>query len=180
MKRPVCACAFIIIVSSSLAACTNLGIFEDVGADPHPPQVQLLGVAFQPPAPAVGEPEEAPAFLPPDGFVVRPYDDAANTLVFRVQYFDAGGDILTIIIRDRDGTLNSSAGPTAPEVDLDGDGVPDPQPDLVYFSGTSGTADLEGVVFPPGVEGPHRIELWAEDSHGSRSPKIAFTFTVVL
>jgi hypothetical protein len=169
------------ILSGVLAACTNLGIFEDVGTDPHPPQVQLLGVAYQPPSAAEGEAPIAPAFLPPEGFVVHPFDAAESTLVFRVQYSDLGGDISTITIRDLDGTLNSSSGPAAPaDVDLDGDGVPDTQPAPVYFVGTSGTVEIDGIVFPTGLEGPHRLELWAEDSNGSRSPKIAFTFNVVL
>jgi len=30
-----------------------------------------------------------------------------------------------------------------------------------------------------GVEGFHRLEFWAEDSHGSRSPKVTFTCTVI-
>jgi hypothetical protein len=188
MERPLRACA-LIALSGVLASCTNLGIFEDVGADPHPPQVQLLGVGYQPVTPTTTEPKTlfasvraaATQFFPPDGFEVRPFDPAASTLVFKVQYSDVGGDMEKVSIRDLDGTLDASLGPPAPEaVDIDNDGTPDTQPAPVYFVGSSGIAELNGVLFPPGVEGPHRLELWAVDSHGSRSPKVTFTVNVVI
>jgi hypothetical protein len=195
MNRSVRACAFIFL-AGVLAACTNLGIFEDVGDDPHPPQIQLLGVAYKPmeatpePAPEP-EPEPEPKmavaagraaslqFLPPDGFVVRPYDSAANSLAFRVQYFDAGGDIDSIMFRDLDSNQGGSLSIIPAEAGTEGDGTTDTEPVLAYFPGTSGTVDLGYVAFTAGVEGPHRIELWAEDGHGSRSAKITFTLTFV-
>jgi len=184
MKRFARACALLLFAGLA-TSCTKYSVFEDVGADPHPPELQLLGVAYEPVEVTAPEAKIAAGralqFLPPEGLEVRPYDDAANTLVLRVQYFDAGGDILAVRIRDRDGTLDATVTPAPPEeVDLDGDGEPDPQPTSEFFSGTSGTVNTTPVEFPPGVEGPHRLEMWAEDSHESRSPKISFTVNVVL
>ena len=188
MKQPVRWCA-LVILAGVLAACTNLGIFEDVGADPHPPQLQLLGVEYQPAETAV-EPEPkttrpaaraaTPRLSSPDGFVVRPNDPATSSVMFRVQYFDAGGDIESIMIRDLDGSLNQALEAVPVETVSEGEGAADTAPTLVYFAGTSGTVDLGYLAFPPGVEGPHRLELWAEDSHGSRSPKVTFTFEFVI
>jgi hypothetical protein len=171
-----------------LAACGDFSVLEDVGDDPHPPQLELLGVAYEPVEPATVEPKTSlstgraatPDIKPAEGFVVRPYDEGASSLLFRVRYFDAGGDLESIIITDLDGTLKNQGLNKIPVVvDLDGDGEPDTQPDLVYYSGTSGTVDLGYLSFPPGVEGPHRMQLWAEDGHGSRSAKLAFIFTVL-
>jgi len=183
------------------AACSSFSIFEDVGADPHPPQVQLLGVAYQPVAlePEPAPPEVVPAaawiraaadpaapvipppvFLSPDAYIVRPNDTTANTLLFRVHFSDVGGDILFFRIRDRDGVLSAQLTPVAPIVDLNNDGVPDPTGTPAFFAGVSGTADLEDIAFPPGVPGVHRLEIWAEDSHGSRSEKVNVTVTLAL
>ena len=61
--------------------------------------------------------------------------------------------------------------------------------DQTYFSGTSGSgpvlltepvagtvpaAELIGI----GILGRHRLEFWAEDSHGSRSEKVEFIITL--
>jgi hypothetical protein len=183
--KPRARASALLLLAALASSCTKYSVFEDVGSDPHPPEMQLLGVAFQPVEATTPEARSAAGralqFLPPEGLEVRPFDDEANTLVFRVRYFDAGGDILAVRVRDLDGTLEASVTPAPPEeVDLDGDGVPDPQPTSEFFSGTSGTVDTTPVVFPPGVEGPHRLEVWAEDSHDSRSPKISFTVNVVL
>ena len=188
MKQPLRACA-LLILAGVLPACTNLGIFEDVGADPHPPQLQLLGVEYQPtevtvePEPKTVRSSGRDATLrlsSPDGFVVRPNDPATSSVMFRVQYFDAGGDIESIMIRDLDGPLNQALEAVPVVTVPEGEDTVDPEPTLVFFPGTSGTVDLGYLAFPPGVEGPHRLELWAEDSHGSRSTKISFTFEVVI
>jgi hypothetical protein len=161
-------------------ACLPFPLFQDVGSDPHPPTLEVLGIALQPPTPAEGEPRRIPVFQPPDGLVVRPLNQGRNTFVLRVRFTDAGGDLVRIRLRDRDGALALEIVPAAPEVDADGDGIPEIQATPGFVPGISGTADLPDISFDVTQEGPHRIEVWAEDSHESRSEKIEFTVIVVL
>ena len=143
------------------------------------PQIEFVGMAYQPVQPAEGVAPE-PELQAGEGFVIRPLDDSANELLFRLRYSDAGGDLQFFVIRDRDSLLLTEVTPTAPEVDRDGDGEPDTVDTPDYFSGTAGEVDLPNVVFESTMVGPHRLEIWAEDSHGSRSEKVAFTVQVVL
>lgn len=178
MKRIPAVCAAVALLAL-LPSCLPFPLFEDVGTDPHPPTVVLLGIAVQPKAPE-GEVAPPPDFVPIEGYVVHPNDAAASTFAFSVQYTDAGGDVQRFRIRDRDGSLAADLAPTAPQVDIDGDGVLETLDIPDFFAGTIGRATLENVQFVPHMEGVHRLELWAEDSHGSRSPKVAFTLTVRL
>jgi hypothetical protein len=168
-----------LLAASALAAlltsCTEYGVFEDVGVDPHPPAIQLLSVTLESPAQpaaAAGEPSRASAIDAQDtvartvsfdagGLTVRP---GANTIVLKLRYSDVGGDVVKFQLRDRDSGFNDN---TVPE-------------DLNFFAGTSGEltwaiAAIEGV-----QEGPHRLEVWAEDSRESRSEKVEFTINVLL
>jgi hypothetical protein len=179
MKSFVRACAAVALLAL-LAACSDLPpVFQDVGTDPHPPNVRLLGIGYQPAA-VEGGVTPPPDFQPVVGFVVYPNDGTRSTVAFSVQYTDPGGDVQRFKVRDRDGTLNTELLPTAPLVDIDGDGILETLQVPDFFAGTIGQATLENVPFTARMEGEHRIELWAEDSHGSRSPKIEFVITVVL
>jgi len=160
------------------AACVK--IFEDIGTDPHPPTVAVTELIHYVPPP------EAPATA--DGAAASPqgrsiaWDSGGFTLAtdqlfqIRLSYSDAGGDIVKFQLRDRDGSLNQDLLPF----------------ELTYFSGTSGTVvcpetgvdpvtgvdnPTEGIVIT-GIYGRHRLELWAEDSHGSRSEKVEFIITL--
>ncbi len=178
MKRIAHACA-LVVCTGMLAGCLPFPIFEDVGTDPHPPQVQLLGIGYQPlEATAEGETAPEPEFFSPEGFVIRPTDAAAKTFMLSVQFSDTGGDVTTFTIRDLDSSLNTDVTPTAPEVDLDGDGDLETLATSDFFTGTSASVYLEDISIPSNQLGPHRLELWAEDSHGSRSEKVSFTITV--
>jgi hypothetical protein len=148
-------------------------VFEDVGTDPHPPTMELLGVAYQPPT--SGGVTAAPDLGQPEGFVIRPTDASADSILLRVQFTDDGADVQDFVVRDLDSSLNVKAVPAAPKVDLDGDGVVDTLPTPDFFTGTSGLVDLENITFTSKQLGPHRLEVWAEDSHGSRSEKVTFT-----
>lgn len=167
---PVWRALAVPLLLTSLAACKDLpAVFEDVGSDPHPPRLALLAVGVGVPeepvaaadaAASAGEAARGVTYFPPDAVVtIRPYRPAESTLALRVGYSDAGADLSSITVRDsggpNDGTLT----------------LPD-------FPGTSGT--IEGTVDfdPNSLPGPHRLELWAEDEHGSRSAKIVFTVVV--
>jgi hypothetical protein len=80
-------------------------------------------------------------------------------------YTDAGADIVKFHIRDRDGELNLDLTPTG----------------QTYYSGTFGTVvgPAEGIDLT-GIAGRHRLELWAEDSHLTRSEKVEFVITLIL
>lgn len=196
MKRFWLHCG-VLALAVSLSSCTWLGMFEDVGSDPHPPLVEIVGVAYTPvPLPVEVETTEGatetdttvtttpelppPVFKPADGFEIKSNDPQTTSLVMRVRYEDAGGDITNFWLRDRDGVFSVTGTPAPPEIDLNNDGLPDEIDASDFFSGTSGTVDLVDIAFDSKMLGAHRMELWAEDSHGSRSPKVAFTFIVVL
>jgi hypothetical protein len=159
------------LLAALLTGCNDLpAVFEDVGADLHAPRLTLLGVGVgvpevepepEPVAPAgAGDSPRAVTFLPPDAVVtVRPYQESAKTLVLRVAYADAGADLSAITVRDLDGPNGGAL--TLPD-----------------FPGTSGTIEATLEFAPASVPGPHRIELWAEDEHGSRSEKTTFTVVV--
>jgi len=165
--RIVASCALAVL----LAGCSDLPpIFEDVGADPHPPGLTLLGIGVgspepppEPPAPTSGAAADTPrsvTYFPPDAVVtVRPYDDNAKTLALRVAYADAGADLSEITVRDLDGPNNGSG--TLPD-----------------FPGTSGILEVTIDFVRTSVPGPHRLEIWAQDAEASRSAKTSFTVTV--
>jgi hypothetical protein len=177
MKRLFTACGMLLSCGLWAACSPPFAIFEDVGTDPHPPEVTIVGVAYQPVADADGF-EPPPEIKPLEGFVVHPLQEDGSTLLFRVQYKDVGGDVQSFKIRDRDSALDQELRPTAPQVDLDGDGVIDTVEAPNFFSGTSGTADLQDVELSSTMMGAHRLEIWAVDSHGSRSEKATFTLEV--
>ncbi len=166
-------------VLAALVSGCGFSMFEDVGTDPHPPELSILGLAFQPPTDKDGN-TAPPVILPPTRITVRPNDTGANKILLRVAYRDLGADMTSVVLRDLDGTLNTSATPPAPRADLDGDGVLDELPAPPYFVGTSGEADLGEILIEATMEGDHRIEVWAVDSHDSRSAKANFILTIEL
>ena len=151
----------------TMTAACGFKIFEDIGSDPHPPTVEISGLVHYvpPPEPVVPASAAAPAL----GRAVS-WDSGGFTLATGQQFYitrsytDAGGDIVKFHLRDRDGSLSLDLIPT----------------DAAFFSGTSGTllGPAAGSELP-GIYGSHRLELWAEDSHASRSEKVAFTITLV-
>lgn len=169
MNRILCTCALLLTMLTT--ACS--GVFEDVGTDPHPPTMELLGLVHYVPPPEEPPP---PPDEPPLAFVVaKPgpglvaWDSGGFTVhpgeLFQVSvaYADRGGDIMKLVLRDRDGAFKTELVPT----------------DQTYFPGTSGSAvgPAKGLELT-GVVGPHRFELWAEDSHLSRSEKTEFVITL--
>jgi len=176
MKRLLAACAFALL--AALPSCLPFTLFEDVGADPHPPTVTLLGIGFQPLADADGNLPPT-VFFPPTGFVAHPNNALETTFAFSVQYTDPGGDVQRFTVRDLDGTLNAEVTPAAPVVDIDGDGLTETLDVPDFFAGTIGLATLGNVQYTPHLAGEHHFELWAEDSHGSRSAKVTFVITFV-
>jgi hypothetical protein len=154
LGRILASCA----LAALLAGCGDLPpIFEDVGADPHPPELALLGIGLQLP----GDPPPPPAYgSPAAGLTLRPEDPNANVMALRVAYADAGADIASVSLRDLDGSLGGDAADTS-------------------SLGTAGTLEFT-VDATATVDGPHRLELWAEDGHGSRSAKTSFTVTIQL
>lgn len=173
MKRTLGTGALLVL--TALTAACSFKIFEDLSTDPHPPTVAITGLVYyveQPVAPPV-PPPVPPA---PDsdavsqriraiswdsgGFTVKP----DQLFQVGIAYTDAGGDIVKFHLRDRDGALNADIPPV----------------DATYFSGTSGTLlGPEAGAAITGVFGRHRLELWAEDSHLSRSEKVEFVITLV-
>jgi hypothetical protein len=171
-----------------LAGCGAPAIFEDVGDDPHPPEFTLLGIAVQPP----GDPLPFPDFLPPATTVtVRPFDTATSSIALLGEYRDVGGDADVVVWRDLGigpesgastaiGTVRVpeklSVAPRGARREAEANGDPDPNGDPV---GTSGRVWLI-LTFAPMVEGIHRLEIWVEDTKGSRSAKTPFTVNVQL
>ena len=178
MKRTLCICALLVLAATT-AAC-GFKIFEDIGSDPHPPTVAIIGlVRYVPPPEPVTTDSAASS---PQGRAVS-WDSGGFTISTGQQFYitrsytDPGGDIEKFQLRDRDGALSVDLSPT----------------DKTYFSGTSGT--LPEMIIDPatqestvpaselieltGIYGPHRLELWAEDSHLSRSEKVEFIITLV-
>ena len=165
MKRTLCLGA-LLLISAMTAAC-GFKIFEDVGSDPHPPTVEPTKIEVYVPPP----PETPAASAASPNLRSIPWDSGGFTLaagqLFKigVAYTDAGADILKFTLRDRDGKLFQDLTPTA----------------QTYFTGTSGTAfGPDAGIAITGVVGRHRLELWAEDSHGSRSEKVEFVITLTL
>ena len=143
-------------------------VFEDVGTDPHPPTVDIIGLVVyveQPTDAAIADRASSSrpgrsVFWDSGGFTLS----AGQLFQIGLAYTDAGGDIVKFRLRDRDGRMSLDLTPV----------------ELTYFSGTSGNA------FGPekgqeltGIFGRHRLELWAEDSHLSRSEKVEFIITLV-
>ena len=166
------------MLAALLASCTKYGVFEDVGADPHPPGLTLLGIGLLPPE---GDPANPPpvTFLPPATVItVRP---GSGVIVLKLRYTDAGGDLVSLQVRDRDGDFSASAGPEAPpEPEPPVDGEAPPPVTLDFFPGTAGIVTWELSAIEGGQEGLHRLELWAEDSRESRSEKVEFAINVEL
>jgi hypothetical protein len=168
------------------AACNK--IFEDVGADPHPPTVVIDELTRFDSEATADKPSHGSAT--PGGVASSAraaaitFDSGGFTLVsgefllLKVSYTDAGGDIQKFTLQDRDGPLLVSFQPS----------------EQTFFSGTAGTVHLPtagidpltGLENPPtagsefvGILGRHRLLLWAEDSHLSRSEKVEFVITIV-
>lgn len=179
MKRTLGTGALLVVTAMS-AAC-GFKVLEDIGSDPHPPAVTVIGlVHYVAPPPEAASTDSAASSK--QGRTVA-WDSGGFSLSTGQKFYivrsfsDVGGDILKFRLRDKDG-------PTA--VDLTPTGQ-------TYFSGTSGTLpemivdpatnknkvpDEELIEFT-GILGVHRLEFWAEDSHGSRSEKVEFIITMV-
>ena len=188
LSRVLAACA----LAALLAGCGEApAVFEDVGlGNPHPPAIQLLSVTLASPAQTedtagAGAPAQAPAVAARDaaartvyfdtgGLTVRP---GANTIVLNLRYSDVGGDVAKFQLRDRDSGFSDSAGP---ELSLPEPGEGETLPTPKYFPGSSGTVTWELDPIKDVQQGPHRLEVWAEDSQESRSEKVEFTVNVVL
>jgi hypothetical protein len=164
-------------LASLCCGCSGTPVFEDVGVDLHQPSLRVLAIAYQPKPDTDGNTPD-PVFLPLEGFTVIPNDATTNTFLLQISYADAGADISTFGVRDRDSALNETKAPTAPRVDIDGDGDLETLEAPEFFLGTVGLALLEGIELSSAMGGAHRFEVWAEDSHGSRSEKVPFTVTV--
>ena len=150
-------------LAALLAGCNQLpDAFEDVGNDPHPPELTLLGVGLQLPAPDAETDPPPPAYVPPTEVItLRPYDAAANQLALRVSYADAAADINSITIRDLDGSIGGDVS-------------------FTDFPGTSGVFEFTVQVPLTAAEGRHELEIWAKDDNDSRSAKTTFAVTVQL
>ncbi|HEY6000388.1 MAG TPA: hypothetical protein VI078_13960 [bacterium] len=160
MRRPFLICALAVL----LPGCAKLGgVFEDVGDDPDPPRMELLGVGIQLPPSNPDEPPPAPVYRDPAaGITVNPNDLTADTLALRFSYFDAAADIDSLTVRDLDGNISYTA--TFTDV----------------FIGAAGVREVTDVKITPTVEGPHRLQVWLEDLNGTRSAKTTFTVFVKL
>jgi hypothetical protein len=132
----------------------GFSVFEDVGADPHPPTIQVTGVArYVEPAPTAAT--ARPGARNVVAFTLR----AGDKFQVALNYADSGGDIMRFKIVDLDGPLNVDVTPV----------------DATYFPGTSGSVLIpEAGQELSGVAGRHRIEVWAEDSHLTRSEHAGF------
>ena len=171
MKRTLCAGAFLALAAMTTAC--GFKILEDIGSDPHPPTVEITSLAIYV-APEAGTTTADTTTTTTDASSRHArtvsWDSGGFTLatgekfVIGRRYSDPGGDIVAFRLRDRDGPTSSDLTPT----------------DQTYYSGTSGE-----VIGPSaGAEitgnfGPHRVELRAEDSHGSRSEKVEFVITLI-
>jgi len=171
MKRILCAGALLALTAMT-SAC-GFKVFEDIGSDPHPPTVEVTSLAIYV-APVetttttttttttdTSSKHARTITWDSKGFSLA----AGEKFLIGRRYTDAGGDIVKFHLRDRDGPTQTDLSPT----------------DQTYYSGTSGE-----VIGPKdgqeltGIAGPHRVELWAEDSHGSRSEKVEFVITLVI
>lgn len=142
----------VVMLSTFLAGGCGFKVFEDVAVDPHPPTVTVLGVT--------------PTTISP-----------GETIEVTIAYADTGADIQTLNLLDLDG---GDFWPLAPEAPPAEDPT-DTTTEVVapeYFPGTSGTAQ-RSIEVPGKQAGTHRIQVWAEDSHESRSEKVEFVITVV-
>jgi hypothetical protein len=173
MRRTLCACA-LVVVAAATASC-SYKIFDDIGSDPHPPSIEVTALVHY--VASVGK-STTTTLAVAAGTVRAPsvvqgrssvWDSGGFTLTtgkafqIGIAYSDAGGDILKFRVRDRDGATSFDLIPT----------------DQTYFSGTSGAllGPATGQALA-GIAGPHRLELWAEDSHLSRSEKVEFIITL--
>ena len=173
MKRTLGVCALLAL--ASLSGACGFKIFEDIGSDPHPPTVEITALVHFVEAVET----TTPAALNADR-AVSPAPRTVHRLGLRGvhreprteipdrdrAYTDAGGDIESFQLHDRDNNANdASLVPT----------------DQTFYTGTAGTVlGPEDGLELTGIAGPHRMELWAEDSHGSRSEKVEFVITLVL
>jgi len=169
MKRTLSVFTRLMLVAATalLAGC-GIKIFEDIGSDPHPPSATVISVArYTPPAaPATADRVSARAQTRvvqwnSNGFTLR----RGELFEVGVSYSDPGVDILKFQLIDLDGALSAELTPIDPP----------------YFPGATGTAvgPAAGIEMS-GIAGPHRLQLWAEDSNGSRSEKVEFVITFVL
>jgi hypothetical protein len=181
MRRTLYTCALLAV--GALASGCGFKVFEDIGSDPHPPTVEILAIAhYVKPPPATPDAPATTAGWSAATAAVRGaaptaprsvvWDSGGFTVsmgqLFQITtaYTDAGADIVEYKLRDRDGKNDFSL--TPPE-------------GSTYFPGTGGeiTHSVDGLEMD-GVLGPHRMELWAEDTHGSRSEKVEFVITLTL
>ena len=177
MKRTLCGCALLAV--GVLSAGCGFKVLEDIGSDPHPPTVEIRSLFhYVPPPEPEPEPEPEPQSQPTSAAGGGAARTAARSVAWNsggftvtteqrfmiiTGYTDAGADIVGYKLRDRDGSNDYTL--TPPE-------------GMTYFPDTQGeiTHSAEGIEMT-GVFGPHRMELWAEDSHGSRSEKVEFVIT---
>lgn len=158
-----------LVVLAAMTTACSFKIFEDVGTDPHPPTIELIGVrVYVAPVETTTTTTDRNTAAPHGRSIAW---DTGITMAsgelfqIAVAYTDAGADITAISLRDRDGSLIMNC-------------VEDTA-DQSYFEGTSGAAIcVEDGYELAGVSGPHRLELWAEDSHESRSEKVEFVITI--
>jgi len=178
MKRTLGICALLVLAAGTTAC--GVDIFEDIGSDPHPPTVRITALTHSVEQDTAST--AAIAAVSPQGRSIT-FLSGGFTLSLGQQFYierfytDAGGDIAKFHFRDRDGDNARDLTPT----------------DKTYFSGTAGA--LPEMIIDPvtnvskvpatelidltGIFGRHRLELWAEDSHGSRSEKVEFIITLV-
>ncbi len=175
MKRLWRTCTLVVL--AALTTACGFKIFEDIGTDPHPPTVEITSiieyvapVVVVTPVKRINPATIKPATSSTIGKSVI-WDSGGFTLkieqLFQIglTYTDAGGDIVKFRLRDRDGLTAVDFIPI----------------DQTFFTGTSGKGfgPVDGLELI-GILGRHRMELWAEDSHGSRSEKVEFTITLTL
>ena len=168
MKRTLGTGALLVLTAMT-AAC-SLGVFEDVGSDPHPPTAEIIELVHYvvpvdttttTPDGGASAPGAKTIFWDSGGFTLH----TGELFKIAIAYTDAGGDIERFVLSDLTGPTTVDIIPT----------------DQTYFAGTSGArlGPTNGIELT-GVAGVHRLQLWAEDSHGSRSEKVEFVITFVL
>lgn len=130
-------------------------VFEDVQTDPHPPTISDV--------------KASPETL-----------RSGDTFSVSVKYADEGGDIVSFHIEDLESYGAWTLIPASPQnVPVGGAGDAEPAPE--FFPGVTGTAVSDPENLPTLIAsqlGPHRIQIWAVDSHESRSEKLEFVITL--
>ena len=167
MNRTLTACALLVFLATT-AAC-GYKVFEPIGSDPHPPTVEIIQlVHYVPPVTTMvkaASPVKGNLLAVDTGFTVT----TDQLFQIKVNYTDAGGDLVKFSLHDLDGKLGGS-------------GTVDFTPAAeTYFPGTSGTVLLPTLGLGlTGIAGRHRMQLWAEDSHLSRSEKVDLVINLII